>query len=166
MNWLDYSILALIAWFTLSAYLSGLIRETVGLASVILGVVLAGMFHGKIADSLEIFIEDRTATEIAGYLTIFVAVAVGGWVVSLLLRTTAGLLFLGWADHAAGALFGFLKGVVIVQAVIAIFVLQPALGMQDAIASSTIGSFFLETVPVIRTLLPSDFDTAIRNFGT
>ena len=50
-------------------------------------------------------------------------------------------------------------------AVIVIFVLQPALGMENVIADSTIGSFFLDTTPVVRALLPAEFDSAIREFS-
>ena len=52
VNWLDFLILALVAWLTLSAYMTGLIREAVGLASVILGVAMAGLFHDNVATNL------------------------------------------------------------------------------------------------------------------
>lgn len=164
MNWLDFVILALMAWFTLSAYLSGLIRETLGLASVILGVILAGLFHDEFADNLDFFIESETASNVIAFITIFVIVAVGGWALSLFLRRTADLLLLGWADHAGGALFGFIKAVLIIQALTVIFVLQPALGMEAVIADSAIGSFFLDSTPVVRALLPAEFDRAISAF--
>lgn len=164
MNWLDFVILGLIAWITLSAYMTGLIRETVGLASVILGIVIAGLFHGNVSDNLSIVTGEGAGTEIAAYLLIFAVVSLLGLMVSFLLRTTSRLLFLGWADHAAGAFFGFVKGVLVIQAIAVIFVLQPALGLEAAISDSTIGSFFLDSTPFVRALLPSEFDTAIRDF--
>lgn len=164
MNWLDFVILGLIAWFTLSAYMTGLIRETVGLASVILGIVIAGLFHGNVSDNLSIVTGEGAGTEIAAYLLIFAVVSILGLMASFLLRTTSRLLFLGWADHAAGAFFGFVKGILIIQAIAVIFVLQPALGLETTISDSTIGSFFLGTTPFIQALLPSEFDTAIRDF--
>jgi membrane protein required for colicin V production len=164
VNWLDFLILALVAWLTLSAYMTGLIRETVGLASVILGVAMAGLFHDNVATNLALLAGEGAGTEIGAYLLIFAVVLTIGVVASFILRSATRLFFLGWADHAGGALFGFFKAVLIVQAVIVIFVLQPALGMEDAIASSAIGSFFLDTTPVVRALLPEEFDSAIREF--
>jgi membrane protein required for colicin V production len=164
LNWLDFVILGLIAWFTLSAYMTGLIRETVGLASVILGIVIAGLFHGNVSDNLSIVTGEGAGTEIAAYLLIFAVVSILGLMVSFLLRTTSRLLFLGWADHAAGAFFGFVKSILIIQAIVVIFVLQPALGLEATISDSTIGSFFLDTTPFVQALLPSEFDTAIRDF--
>ena len=139
-------------------------RETVGLAAVLLGVVLAGIFHDRLADNLQIFIDDEIGTRIIAFLLIFAIVAIGGWALSLLLRTTATLLMLGWADRIAGAIFGFVKGVLIVQAVTVIFVLQPALGLDGAIADSAIGAFLLDSAPVVGALLPGEFDLALRDF--
>ncbi len=164
MNWLDFLILALIAWFTFSAYMSGFIRETVGLASVIAGVVLAGIFHGQVAESLDVVIDSETAREVVAFLAIFILVTLIGALAAYFLRRVTHLFFLGWADRSAGAVFGFIKAVVIIQAVTIIFVLQPALGMEEVIAGSTIGSFFLDTTPVVRALLPGEFDSALRDF--
>ena len=164
VNWLDFLIIAIVGWFTVAAYLSGFIRETVGLAAVLLGVLIAGLFHDNLAENFQIFIDDETATRVVAFLTIFGIVAVTGWALSIFLRRTASLLMLGWADRAAGACFGFLKGVVIVQAITVIFVLQPALGVDAAIADSEIGAFLLDSAPVVVALLPEEFDTALRDF--
>ena len=164
MNWLDFLIIAIVGWFTVAAFLSGFIRETVGLAAVLLGVLLAGLFHDNLAENFQIFVDDETGTRVVAFLTIFAIVAVAGWAVSLFLRSTANLLMLGWADRAAGAFFGFLKGIVVVQAITVIFILQPALGMDSAIADSLIGAFFLDNAPVVRALLPAEFDAALQDF--
>lgn len=166
MNWLDFLIIALVGWFTVAAYLSGFIRETVGLVAVLIGVLLAGLFHDNLADNFQIFVDDETGTKVVAFLTIFAIVAAAGWAASLLLRSTANLLMLGWADRAAGAFFGFLKGILVVQAITVIFILQPALGLDGAIADSLIGSFFLDSAPVVGALLPSEFDSALQDFPT
>jgi len=166
MNWLDFVILGLVAWFTLSAFLSGLIRETVGLVAVVLGVALAGLYHDELAVNLTVFTEDETALRVIAFLMIFGIVTLLGWVASLFLRNTSEMLFLGWTDRAGGAVFGFFKAILIVQTLTVIFVLQPALGMEAAIDDSTIGSFFLGTTPIVRALLPAEFDQALREFAT
>ena len=166
VNWLDFLIIAILGWFTVAAYLSGFIRETVGLAAVLIGVLVAGLFHDNLADNFQIFVDDETGTRVVAFLSIFAIVALAGWALSMLLRSTARLLMLGWADRAAGAFFGLLKGVLIVQTITVIFILQPALGMESVIAESTIGSFFLDNAPVVTALLPSEFDTALDQFPT
>lgn len=166
LNWLDFLIIAIVGWFTVAAYLSGFIRETVGLAAVLVGVLAAGFFHDNLADNFQIFVDDETGTRVVAFLTIFALVAAAGWALSLFLRSTANLLMLGWADRFAGAFFGFLKGILVVQAITVIFILQPVLGMDGAIADSTIGSFFLDSAPVVTALLPGEFDSAVEGFPT
>ena len=166
MNWLDFVILGVMAWFTLQAFLSGLVRETVGLVAVVAGVALAGIYHADLAMTLSIFTEDETALRVIAFLMIFGIVAILGWVAALFLRNTSEMLFLGWADRAGGAVFGFFKAVLIVQTLTVIFVLQPALGMEAVIDDSTIGAFFLDTTPIVRALLPSEFDEALFEFAT
>ena len=116
MNWLDFVILGVVAWFTLQAFLSGLVRETVGLVAVVGGVALAGLYHDELAKNLTIFAGDETALRVVAFLLIFGIVAILGWIAALFLRNTSEMLFLGWADRAGGAVFGFFKAVLIVQA--------------------------------------------------
>jgi membrane protein required for colicin V production len=164
MNWLDFTIIALVALITMTAFRRGFIRETVGLAAVVLGVIVAGLFHDNVAEGIDSLVGVDTWTRIASFLAIFLAISIAGWILSRLLRTAAELLFLGWADHAAGGIFGLIKAVIVVQAITIIFVLQPALGVEGAIDDSLIGSFFLDTTPVVRALLPGEFDTALHDF--
>ncbi len=164
MNWLDFVIIALVALITVTAFRRGFIRETVGLAAVVIGVIAAGFFHDDVADSIDTLVGTGTWLRIASFLTIFLAISITGWIIARLLRTAAELLFLGWADHAAGGIFGLIKAVIVVQTITIIFVLQPALGVEGAIDESLIGSFFLDTTPVVRTLLPGEFDAALHDF--
>ena len=166
MNWLDFLLLALIAWFTLTAYRHGFIRETVGLAAAVGGVILAGLYHDNLAESLTVFVARSGWVDVAAFLAILVITTIVGWLLALFLRTAAELLFLGWADRTAGALFGFLKAVLVIQAVIVVFVLRPDVGVTATIHESTIGSFFLDSTPLVRTLLPAEFDRAIHDFTT
>ena len=165
MNWLDFVIIGIVGWFTLTAYLHGFLRETVGLSAVIGGIILAGMYHNDLAQNLDLFISNATARGIVAFVTILTIVTMIGWIAGILLRGAANLLLLGWADHAAGGVFGFFKGILFLQALAAIFILQPALGVPAALHASVIGSFFLETTPMVRALLPTDFDQVIRQFA-
>ena len=164
MNWLDFVILGLMAWFTLTAFLSGFIRETVGLVAVVAAIVLAGLLHDDLAANLTVFTEDETALRIIAFVAIFAVVAIAGAVAGRFLHAGSELLLLGWADRAGGAVFGFLKAVLVVQALTIIFIAQPALGMDQVIEGSAIGSFFLDTAPFVRALLPGEFDRALTEF--
>ena len=53
MNWLDLVILLVLAWFVIAGATAGLVRESVTLIAVLLGVVLAGLSRSSAADSLD-----------------------------------------------------------------------------------------------------------------
>jgi membrane protein required for colicin V production len=76
----------------------------------------------------------------------------------------AGLLFLGWLDHLAGAAFGLLKGLILVEVFLILFTTYPYLGLGDAIRGSAIAPLFLDRGPVLLKLLPSEFDSAVEAF--
>lgn len=164
MNWLDLAILAVFAVFAVAAWRTGFLRGAVALLAVAIGVVLAGQFHQQALIDLAISEEPSPEMKAGAYLFILFAAIAAGMVVGHLLRSTASLLLLGWADRSAGAVFGFLFGVILVQAVIAIIVLAPISRVQATIEQSLIGAAMIENAPLVRALLPDEFDQAIQDF--
>jgi membrane protein required for colicin V production len=160
VNWLDGVILALLVWFIFAAFTAGFIREVVTIVSVVLGVVLAGLFYERLADDLKTFIDSDRAARIAAFLAIFGATALAGHVVAMLLKETASLLMLGTFDQLAGAVFGFAKGVVIIQVLLIVFATYPSLGLGNAIKDSSLSPLFIEKAPILLKVLPAEFDAA------
>jgi membrane protein required for colicin V production len=160
VNWLDGVILALLVWFIFAAFTAGFIREVVTIVSVILGVVLAGLFYERLADDLKTFIDSDKAARIAAFLAIFGGVTLAGHVAAMLLKETASLFMLGTFDQLAGAIFGFVKGVVIIQVVLIVFATYPSLRLGDAIKGSSLSPLFIERAPILLRVLPAEFDAA------
>ncbi len=160
MNWLDGVILAVLAWFIFAAFTAGLIREVVTIFSVILGVVLAGLFYERLAGDLKTIIDSDRAARTVAFLAIFLTIAVAGQVVAMLLKETASLLMLGVFDQLAGAAFGFVKGVVIIQVILILFATYPSLGLGSAISNSKLAPLFTERAPILLRVLPAEFDAA------
>ena len=164
MHWLDLAIVVVVGALALSAWRMGFLRGGVVLASIAVGVVLAGRFHERALIDLAITESPGAEMRAGAFLFILFAAIAAGAVAGHLLKSTASLLMLGWADRSAGAVFGFLFGVLLVQAVIAIVVLAPFASAREAVGESVIGSAMLENAPLVRALLPEEFDTAIREF--
>lgn len=164
MNWLDIVIILIIGWFTLSAYNAGIIREVVTLVASVLAVVVAGLYYDNLATDVLVFVEDDTGAKVVSFLILLASVFLMGQLAATLLKRTASLLMLGWADHMAGAAFGFLKGVVIIEAVLILFVTYPSLELENAIQDSGLAQIFLDGVPILLGLLPDEFERAVDNF--
>ena len=162
MNWLDIAIVLIIGAFTISAFSSGLIREVVTLVSAIAGVVFAGLFYDDLKRDLLVFIHDDEAALFFSFLALFGSVYLTGQLVAMMLKRTASLLLLGWADKAGGAAFGFLKGLVLVELFLMFFATFPYLGLEKAIDGSGIAPLFLDNGAALLKLLPGEFNRAVE----
>ncbi len=164
MNWLDFAIIFVIIGFVVGAYAAGLIREAVTLVAAILGIVVAGLLYDDLAADILVFMNDEDAAQAISFLILVGAVYLFGQIVALMLSRTASLLMLGWADHAGGAVFGFLKGLIVVQALLIVLAAYPSLGMKDAVAGSQLAPYFVDDVDILLWVLPDNFDSRIERF--
>lgn len=162
MNWLDFAILAVLAWFTASAFSSGLVREGIALIAFLAGLILAGAVYLRLAEDLHLFIANEQLAKALAFLAIFGGTVLAGQITATLLKHVASLLMLEPFDRLAGGLFGLLKGILLVEAVLIVFTTYPTLGMQTAIAGSFLAPFFLEAIPLVLYILPGEFRRAVQ----
>jgi uncharacterized membrane protein required for colicin V production len=165
MNWLDFVIIFVIVFFVLGAYSAGLIREVVTLFAVFLGIVIAGALYNSLAKDVLVFIDNEDAARAISFLILFGAVYLIGQISAYVLKTGASLLMLGWVvDHAGGAVFGFLKGIIVAQVLLIVFAAYPSLDMDSAVNDSTLGPFFVDDVSFVKYVMPGDFSDRIDHF--
>jgi membrane protein required for colicin V production len=161
VNWLDLLIVAGLAWFTWSAYRSGLVSECITLASIILALPIAGIFYEDLAVKLEDIFGGNTADRVAAFLMVFLAVVLAGQLAAIAARQVMQVLHVGWADRSAGALFGFMKGLLIAEALLILFVTYPEPDIRREVRESPVASFLVEDVPLAKMLLPSEFEASL-----
>ncbi|MSQ42082.1 MAG: CvpA family protein [Dehalococcoidia bacterium] len=162
MHWFDLVIVGVIAWFTFSAFSTGLIREVFTLGAVILGAVLAGTFYARLSANIEFLIADGTTRQFASFVAIFGGIVVVGQIVAVALRQVARLLLLGPFDRFGGALFGFAKGLVVVEVLLIAASTYPvASGLDAALRQSALAPVMLDHVPGLLRLLPEEFSRGL-----
>lgn len=164
LSWIDLAIVLVVIGIGVWGWRMGILRAGIALVAIVVGVLLAGMYHERVFVDLAIAETPSGAMKASSFVVIMALVSVGGYVVGTFMRGLASVLLLGWADRAAGALFGMLFGLLLAQAAIAIVVMA---GLDDAngeIGGSVIGWAMLDNVPVVRALLPVEFDLAIQQF--
>lgn len=164
MNWLDAAIIVVVLWFTLSAFRTGFIREFVTIVGAVLGVALAGLFYQDLAEDVLPFIDNETVARIVAFALIFLAVMLAGQLLAMVLKPTVQILQLGIFDALAGAAFGFVKGLVLVEVFLLVFVTYPKWGLGDAIEDSFFGSLIVDNVAVLTRILPDEFEQAVDDF--
>lgn len=166
LNVLDLVIVAVAVGIGVWGWQMGILRASVALAAIVVGVVVAGLYHERVFVDLAIAETPSGGMKAASFFLILTLVAVGGYILGTFLRGVASVLLLGWADRAAGGLFGVLFGLLLVQATFAILVYAGLSHVDGVVGQSAIGMAMLDNAPVVRALLPSEFDLAIQGFAS
>lgn len=150
---------------TWHAYRNGVLREMVAFSAILLAIPIAGLFYDDLGAKLDPIIDQSILARLVAFLSLFASVVVIGHVGAQLLRRTAEILNLGWADAWAGGIFGFAKGVLIVQAVLIGLVAYPKPDIRATIDTSPVARGLVDAAPVALQLLPQAFESAVDQFG-
>lgn len=164
MNWVTIVLVAILALLTWRAYRNGFVRELVSLAAAVLAVPVAGVLYADMFPKVQPIVDNEAAAKLVSFLAIFAGVIVGGQVVAYLLKRTVNILNLGAADNVAGALFGFVKAVVICQVLLIAFVVFPSPDVTETIDQSPVAGALLDSAPLVRAVLPDRVDNAVGRF--
>jgi membrane protein required for colicin V production len=113
MTWFDYAVLAIVGLSVLLAALRGVVREIAALAGWVAALILSGLFAQQLAQWLPAALSPMLRAVIA-YLVIFLGVLLLSGLAGVLLAKLFRAAGLGFTDRAVGALFGLVRGVLIV----------------------------------------------------
>lgn len=110
----DIVFLVIIVLSCMMGVFRGLIKEAFSLITWIGAILIGTWFHGALGDLMSGMIENDTIRNISAFAILFVLAIFIGTIISNLLQTLMQKIGLGTVDRALGALFGLLRGLVIV----------------------------------------------------
>lgn len=140
VTWLDFVIIALIALSALFGIFRGFIREVLSLVVWVLSFWVGIRFTHDAAKYLESLIPNEDARLVAAFVVLFFAVLVVGMLISRVvwkLVRASGIS----GDRTLGALFGLLRGVVIVAVLVLVTAITPLAG-DEAWRQSILTGYF------------------------
>ncbi len=114
----DIIVLSVIGLSCLFGGFRGLMKEALSLAFWIGAAVLASVFSDEAAGYLTGTIDNPVMRRIAAFVLIFVVTVFTGGIISNLLSKLMSAAGLGGVDRMLGALFGIIRGIVIVTVVV------------------------------------------------
>ncbi|MDX1705865.1 CvpA family protein [Pseudidiomarina sp.] len=137
MVWVDYAILILIAFSTLVSLTRGFVREAMSLAVWIAAFLIASFYYEDLAAWFT-RLEDPMVRNAAAILALFIATLIVGAVVNFVLGQLVDKTGLTGTDRVLGGVFGALRGVLIVSALLFFMDSFTALASSDWWVNSTL----------------------------
>ncbi|MBK5104562.1 MAG: CvpA family protein [Burkholderiales bacterium] len=160
MTWFDYAVIGIVGLSVLLAAFRGVVREITALAGWVAALILSGLFAQELAQWLPASLSHILRAVIA-YLVIFLSVLLLSGVIGLLLAKLFHAAGLGVTDRAVGALFGFLRGAVIVLVGV-MFAGLTSLPKEPFWREAALSGPVETAVLAVRPALPKDLAQRIR----
>jgi membrane protein required for colicin V production len=114
MNWIDYLLLALIAFSCIAGLMRGLLREVIALVTWLAAVWLAWSYAGLVESHLGGALANDGVRVWAARAVVFLVVLLIGTTIGLIVTHFVRLSLFSGLDRAFGGLFGLLRGLVMI----------------------------------------------------
>jgi membrane protein required for colicin V production len=160
MALIDWAIVVVLVVSVLSAAKKGFFLEVFSLAGVIVGLLLASWNYQRLLPWLNRWIHYPPGAEVISFTAIAIAVMILAGLLGRLIRWSVHSVGLGWADRFIGAIFGFVKGCVLVT--IAVLVVAAFLPQATWFQQSRLAPYFLTAAHQASVVTPSELGERIR----
>jgi membrane protein required for colicin V production len=157
----DWLIVAAIVLSSVQAAAQGFFTEAFALAGTVIGFLVAAWEYPWLADGILSSVNPRWVADIIAFFVIFVAIAllagIAGRITSWAVRE-AGLK---WMDRFLGAVFGFVRGLLVVTVVcLATAAFAPGARW---LSQSSMAPYFLTVGRAATWLTPADIRARVRD---
>jgi len=113
LNWIDWTIIAVLGASTLLSLWRGFAREALSLVGWVSAFVLSNLYADRLATLSVDLIDNETARYVAAFAVLFVGVLMFFNVLGMLVKHLIRLTGLSVLDRLLGTVFGFTRGLII-----------------------------------------------------
>ena len=160
LNWFDVCLGVILLWSALAGLRAGLARVVVGLIATVVGFMAGFWCYRMIAAKLLPWVGTVTAADILGFLLIFVGVLLIGSLIATLLSRIFKWIGLSWFNHLLGGVAGFLRGALVIAALVDIAVAFSPSPMPDVLAQSRVLPYASRVSSWLADLAPRELKDA------
>lgn len=163
MNWLDVVLLIIIVASVVACFRKGFSREVIGLVSVVLALLLGIWFYGTAGSYLLPYVSSRAMANLAGFLLVFCGVLLLGSLVSFMVGKFLKVTGLSIVDHALGAGFGVVRGILISVAIImGIMAFSQGDKPPASVVNSRLAPYVVDAARVFAAMAPHELKEGFR----
>jgi membrane protein required for colicin V production len=156
MTQLDLIVVATILLSTILAYVRGVVRELVAVATWIVGIVAAIRYAEPVAALFAGLDIAPAARHVLAFVLILVVALILGALVAWLAKSVVHGVGLGFVDRFLGAVFGVLRGALLAL-IFALVAGLSTLPRHDWWQNSLLGPVLAESALAMRPYLPKDW---------
>lgn len=155
MHWIDLVIVGIIALSLLISLFRGFIKESISLATWIVAIWLAWIFHPQLAELMVDWINAPTVRLGVAFAALFVATLIVGGLINFVLGQLVERTGLSGTDRSLGAVFGIARGVLVVAVLVLLAGLTP-LPKEPFWQQSALLGYFQDMAIWMRGFLPPE----------
>jgi membrane protein required for colicin V production len=115
MNFFDIIVIVILGYCFIRGIFRGLVKELSSIIGVFGGFYAAYTYYPDLAKPLSKWIANTGYLNILSFLIIFCVVFMLISILGIIINYLLKIVFLGWLDRISGAMFGAMKGILIVS---------------------------------------------------
>ena len=163
MNWVDVLLLLVVGMSVLSGFAAGFARVGVGFIATVVGIFCGFWFYGLAAGYVLDYVSSRGVANLIGFFVVFLGIVVLGAIVGRLLAKFFKWIGLSWFDRLLGGAFGFVRGMLIVVALVTVLVAFAPTPPPKSITESKLMPYVIDASNFLAAVTPHEIKDAFRD---
>lgn len=163
LNALDILFLATVGFFALKGLWRGFLRELASLVGLYVGFRLANLYSPQAVPFLKPYVQNDAYLGAAAWIAVFAGALIMVWLGVRVLTVLLKITMLSGLDHAAGGLFGLIKGTLLCS--ILLMLVNVVMPQADFAAQSRLAPLLRPAVDMLTAYLPDDLRHLARIGG-
>ena len=164
MNFFDIIVVVILGYCLIRGVFRGLVKELSSIVGVLGGFYAAFTYYMVVAKPLSKWITNTGYLNILSFLIIFCGVFIMISILGVIINYLLKIVFLGWLDRIFGAVFGAMKGILIVSVLLialTAFLPRGTPVIKDSLLSPYVTLVSEKMAKVISKDMKHDFSTKI-----
>ncbi|MGA8029427.1 MAG: CvpA family protein [Bryobacteraceae bacterium] len=162
LTWFDVVLALILVWSAVAGLRAGFARVVIGVIATVVGFLAGFWFYRIVAAKLMPWVKAPTMANILGFLIIFVGVLIIGALIAALLSRLFKWIGLSWFNHFLGGVAGFVRGALVIAALVNIAIAFSPSPLPDFIARSRVVPYASEVSWWLADLAPHDLKDAFQ----